>query len=104
MLGGFTTFSSFSLDVFRLIDAGRFPAAGAYVMASVFLVASGLLDRVGDRGARRGMSGVQTLVVAPEDGDQRLDRWFRRQFPHVQQGPHREDVPEGRNPRRRRAG
>lgn len=32
------------------------------------------------------MSGVQTLIVAPEDGDQRLDRWFRRQFPHVPQG------------------
>jgi 23S rRNA pseudouridine955/2504/2580 synthase len=32
------------------------------------------------------MSGVQTLVVAPEDSDQRLDRWFRRQFPHVPQG------------------
>lgn len=32
------------------------------------------------------MSGVQTLTVAPGDGDQRLDRWFRRQFPHVPQG------------------
>ena len=32
------------------------------------------------------MSGVQTLTVGPEDGDQRLDRWFRRQFPHVPQG------------------
>ncbi len=32
------------------------------------------------------MSGVQTLTVGPDDGDQRLDRWFRRQFPHVQQG------------------
>ncbi|PTW40842.1 MULTISPECIES: RluA family pseudouridine synthase [Rhodovulum] len=32
------------------------------------------------------MSGVQTLTVAPGDGDQRLDRWFRRQFPHVSQG------------------
>ena len=32
------------------------------------------------------MSGVQTLTVAAGDGDQRLDRWFRRQFPHVPQG------------------
>lgn len=32
------------------------------------------------------MSPVQTLTVAPGDGDQRLDRWFRRQFPHVGQG------------------
>jgi len=26
------------------------------------------------------------LTVAAGDGNQRLDRWFRRQFPHVQQG------------------
>ena len=32
------------------------------------------------------MSGVQTLTVAPGEGDQRLDRWFRRQFAHVSQG------------------
>ena len=32
------------------------------------------------------MSGVQTLTVATGDGDQRLDRWFRRQFPHIPQG------------------
>lgn len=32
------------------------------------------------------MSGVQTLTVQPGDGGQRLDRWFRRQFPHVPQG------------------
>ncbi|MBT8415331.1 MAG: RluA family pseudouridine synthase [Boseongicola sp.] len=32
------------------------------------------------------MSAVQTLTVGEDDADQRLDRWFRRQFPHVQQG------------------
>ena len=32
------------------------------------------------------MSGVQTLTVAPGEGDQRLDRWFRRRFAHVPQG------------------
>lgn len=32
------------------------------------------------------MSGVQTLTVAQGDGEQRLDRWFRRQFPHIPQG------------------
>ncbi len=32
------------------------------------------------------MSGVQILVVADGDGDQRIDRWLRRQFPHVSQG------------------
>ncbi|MHC0054291.1 RluA family pseudouridine synthase [Actibacterium sp. D379-3] len=32
------------------------------------------------------MSGVQTVQVTADDGDQRLDRWFRRHFPHVSQG------------------
>ena len=32
------------------------------------------------------MSRVQLLEVAEGDGDQRLDRWFRRMFPQVQQG------------------
>ncbi|MBF9047890.1 RluA family pseudouridine synthase [Rhodobacterales bacterium LSUCC0031] len=32
------------------------------------------------------MSAVQTLTVATGDGDQRLDRWFRRHFPHIPQG------------------
>ncbi len=32
------------------------------------------------------MSGVQTVEVGPDEGDQRLDRWFRKRFPHVQQG------------------
>ena len=32
------------------------------------------------------MSGVQLVEVAMGEGEQRLDRWFRRRFPHVQQG------------------
>ncbi len=32
------------------------------------------------------MSRVQTLTVQEGDGDQRLDRWFKRLFPHVPQG------------------
>ncbi|SPF77786.1 RluA family pseudouridine synthase [Pseudoprimorskyibacter insulae] len=32
------------------------------------------------------MSGVQQVTVGPGDGDQRLDRWFKRHFPHVAQG------------------
>jgi 23S rRNA pseudouridine955/2504/2580 synthase len=32
------------------------------------------------------MSGVQTLTIGAEDGDQRLDRWLRKRFPHVSQG------------------
>ena len=32
------------------------------------------------------MSGVQTLTVGPDDGDQRLDRWLKRRFPQLTQG------------------
>ncbi|KAA5607644.1 RluA family pseudouridine synthase [Roseospira marina] len=32
------------------------------------------------------MSGVQTIEVAAEDADQRLDRWFRKQFPDLTHG------------------
>lgn len=32
------------------------------------------------------MSAVQTLTIADHDADQRLDRWFRRSFPHISQG------------------
>lgn len=32
------------------------------------------------------MSGVQMITVGTDDGDQRLDRWLRRMFPHVSQG------------------
>ena len=37
VLGGFTTFSAFSLDTLRLVDDGRLVAAGGYVMASLLL-------------------------------------------------------------------
>ncbi|MFK7746639.1 MAG: RluA family pseudouridine synthase [Roseobacter sp.] len=32
------------------------------------------------------MSRVQTVTVAADDADQRLDRWFKRQFPQISQG------------------
>lgn len=32
------------------------------------------------------MSGVQILTVAEDDGDQRIDRWLRRMYPHISQG------------------
>ena len=32
------------------------------------------------------MSGVKLLTVSEDEGEQRLDKWFRRRFPHVTQG------------------
>jgi len=37
VLGGFTTFSAFSLDALKLWDAGHIPQAAGYVLASVLL-------------------------------------------------------------------
>lgn len=37
LLGGFTTFSAFSLDTVKLIGAGRLAEAALYVLVSVFL-------------------------------------------------------------------
>jgi CrcB protein len=37
VLGGFTTFSAFSLDTLRLVEEGRLVPAGLYVMATVVL-------------------------------------------------------------------
>jgi len=37
VLGGFTTFSAFSLDTLRLVEAGRMTAALGYVAGSVIL-------------------------------------------------------------------
>ncbi len=37
MLGGFTTFSAFSLDAFTLFERGQTAAAAGYVLASVVL-------------------------------------------------------------------
>ena len=42
ILGGFTTFSAFSLDALRLYEAGRMGAAAAYVGGSVALSLSAL--------------------------------------------------------------
>ena len=43
VLGGFTTFSAFSLDAVYLVERGRLAAAGAYVAGSVGLSIAALL-------------------------------------------------------------
>jgi fluoride exporter len=43
VLGGFTTFSSFSLEAVNLIEKGQFAMAGAYVALSVILSIAGLM-------------------------------------------------------------
>ena len=43
ILGGYTTFSAFSLEVWQLAERGEIAAAGAYAAASVVLSVAGLL-------------------------------------------------------------
>lgn len=50
LLGGFTTFSAFSLDVASLTGRGEWAPAGIYIMASVALSIGGLF--AGVRAAR----------------------------------------------------
>jgi CrcB protein len=42
-LGGFTTFSAFSLETMTLIERGAITLAGLYVLASVALSVGGLM-------------------------------------------------------------
>jgi CrcB protein len=43
ILGGFTTFSSFSLESVNMLEAGRVVAGVAYILASVMLSLGGVL-------------------------------------------------------------
>ncbi len=43
ILGGFTTFSSFSLDVVTLFERGNYAACAAYLTLSIFLSIAGLV-------------------------------------------------------------
>jgi CrcB protein len=51
VLGGWTTFSTYALDVHALVGAGRLPVAAAYLAGSLLagLVAVGLGVSLGER-------------------------------------------------------
>ena len=54
VLGGFTTFSAFSLDAYYLMERGAYGTAGAYMLASVALSLIGLVV---------GLIGLRALVA-----------------------------------------
>lgn len=41
LLGGFTTYSTYSLDIFRMIEVGRWPAALAYALGTAVAAVAG---------------------------------------------------------------
>ena len=43
LCGGFTTFSTFSLDIVKMIELNRFFEAGIYIFLSIFLSVLALL-------------------------------------------------------------
>ena len=57
VLGGFTTFSAFSLDALKLWQAGQAGLAGAYVVASVGLSLAGVAAGAAAGAALRGGPG-----------------------------------------------
>jgi len=76
--------------VIQVALGGAIGAAARYGVG-VALFRPGSFPLGADRGdfnheRTAGMSRVQTLTVGPDEGDQRLDRWMKRRFPHLTQG------------------
>ena len=80
ILGGYTTFSTFSLDSALLLQQGEYVQAAAYI------------DRLGGAfhpgAVRRPLDRARDLCLrsAPSNADDdgiRLDRWFKRHYPPV---------------------
>ena len=84
ILGGFTTFSAFSLDFALLVERKSYarwpgPMPAASVILSLAAVFAGTLS-----GTCSGtMTEVKRHVVTADEAGMRLDRWFKVHFPQV---------------------
>jgi ribosomal 50S subunit-recycling heat shock protein len=83
-LGGYTTFSAFSLDVLTLGGAGAARNGGRLCLRFGHGITYCCLFR-GRTGKSTVMSEVQIRKVGRDEGELRLDRWFRRHFPELTQ-------------------
>ena len=86
LLGGFAKFSAFLLEVVNLFEWRGDGASLGLCDDGRCLVYRWPNIGSDDCARDMGMSRVQLLEIKEGDGDQRLDRWFRRNFPQVQQG------------------
>ena len=84
VMGGYTTFSSFSLDSALLIERGAYASAAAYIGGLGGAVGCGAV-----RGAldRADSVSVEAVSVDQDDDGIRLDRWFKRHYPALGHGP-----------------
>ena len=64
MLGGYTTYSTFAVDVVRLVDDGAAGLAAGYVLASV---AGGVLAAAAGLALGRGRTPTVTVSRIEED-------------------------------------
>ncbi len=83
ILGGFTTFSAFSLDFALLAERKSFALAGAYAGASVFFSLAAVFRRDLSGTCSGTMTDVKRHVVTADEAGMRLDRWFKVHFPQV---------------------
>ncbi len=90
LLGGFTTFSSFGLEMIDLIERGQPLVAMTYAGAIDNGGAGGAVSRPG-RHAGTGMTKTETdasdqvrqFTVRADDNDIRVDRWFKRNLAQI---------------------
>ena len=86
VLGGFTTFSAFSLELANMIERGNWSTALFYSCACcASLCGRGVCWAVRcapyDRGQR--VSKVTHIKVQEKDEGLRLDRWFQQAYPQL---------------------
>jgi fluoride ion exporter CrcB/FEX len=74
LLGGFTTFSAFSLETVQLAGAAQLGRCLGLSAASVALSVGALASVFGSRGGR--VREVKTLFVGEGEDGSRLDRWL----------------------------
>ena len=99
ILGGYTTFSTFSLDSALLIQRGAYAQASDYVIGSVILSILALFAGFW----MCAPSMPEQRQIDQDDDGIRLDRWFRRHYPALTHAPAGKTAAQGRSAAGRQA-